>query len=482
MNRQRTIGKILETTAVCLLALTTTIPVSAQDGGLDLSFSNDGIQRVTIDIGGTFRDVALATTIQTDGKIILAGQAAVSATDVDGAVVRLLPTGELDASFDTDGKLVVNIGDFEDSLTEVIVQPDGKILLGGVMHFGTSDYDFVVVRLNSDGSRDTSFGINGLTSVAFDFGGDNNDTLEGMALQTDGKIVLVGGVHSASDDFDIGIARLQTNGVLDSTFSDDGKTTLFYDAGGFNNDIGKAVAIQTDGKIVIAATYEKMAAETDIGVFRLTASGVTDSTFAGGGAQIAFDLTGPNTGVDVASALTIDTMGRIVVVGHAESEHGDFDMAFMRLNTDGSMDSTFSDDGKRTYWLDQGFDDFDSAEDVATLPDGRIVAVGMAMTDPNDMDVAVVRLKADGDPDLTFGNGGEVLLPLDYGGNYSDAGFGVAIQNDGKIVLGGKVDAGPAGGQDADFFAARLISSQADGVFADGFESGGFGQWSLVIQ
>jgi uncharacterized delta-60 repeat protein len=131
--------------------------------------------------------------------------------------------------------------------------------------------DFGVVRLNPDGSLDTSFADGGLQSIAFDLGGTNSDLAHAVAIQTDGKIVVAGSVKSSSSDDDFGVARLNPDGSLDSSFSSNGKRTIFFDLGGDNNDSAVAMAIQTDGKIVVAGSVQRNSSgDFDFGVARLT--------------------------------------------------------------------------------------------------------------------------------------------------------------------------------------------------------------------
>ncbi len=127
------------------------------------------------------------------------------------------------------------------------------------------------------------------------------------------------------------------------------------------------------------------------------------------------------------SALTIDSTGKIVVAGCAQVNATDYDMAFARINPGGGMDTSFSTDGKRTVWFDDGGGDYDCAADVAALPDGRIVATGLAATAADGYDIAVVRLQSNSDQNPTFGIGGRVRIPFNLGGGWTPCCFCPAI-------------------------------------------------------
>jgi uncharacterized delta-60 repeat protein len=456
---------------------------SAQDGALDPSFSGDGKMRVYFDAGGDLYDAAFGMAIQPDGKIVVAGRAAVSDTDTDSAVARILPNGNLDSTFSGDGKVLVHGGSHTDVFAAVGLQADGKIVAGGGKSYGGTDTDFMAARLWPDGSLDVGFGTSGIRTVAFDLGGGDTDYMQDMAIHSDGSIVMVGQVKTAASDYDIGIVKLNSDGTMDLNFSGDGKKTLTYDYGGSKTDVGNAVAIQPDGKILIGATITVAPLETDWAVIRMHPNGSLDTSFGGnGGVEIAFDLMGPGQGSDSVTDILVQPDGKIVVVGNVTSEYGDWDMGVARLNADGSLDTTFSSDGKKTVWYDLGGDNMDVANAAAITADNRVLLAGWATVNPPlDLDVAVVRLTASGALDSTFGNNGKTLIPFNYGGNLADVGSAACVQDDGKVVVAGRADAGGTGGDDSDFAVLRLLSSTSGEIFSDGFETNDLSRWSVVF-
>jgi uncharacterized delta-60 repeat protein len=154
--------------------------------------------------------------------------------------------GDLDTSFDTDGKVTTDFGASSDSASSIALQSDGKIVVAGYSYNG-SNYDFAVVRYNTNGSLDTSFDTDG--KVTTDFGAQS-DYAKSVALQSDGKIVVAGYSYNGSN-YDFAVVRYNTNGSLDTSFDTDGKVTTDF---GASSDYAESVALQSDGKIVVAGT------------------------------------------------------------------------------------------------------------------------------------------------------------------------------------------------------------------------------------
>ena len=161
------------------------------------------------------------------------------------ALIRwLAAAGDLDTSFDSDGKVTTAIGSAMTLLRSVAIQSDGKIVAAGYSDNG-SNYDFALVRYNTDGSLDTSFDSDGKVTTAI---GSGNDSAFSVAIQSDGKIVAAGySTTVVTDDF--ALVRYNTDGSLDTSFDSDGKVTTAIGSG---DDDAFSVAIQSDGKIVAA--------------------------------------------------------------------------------------------------------------------------------------------------------------------------------------------------------------------------------------
>jgi uncharacterized delta-60 repeat protein len=368
------------------------------NGSLDTSFSGDGKQ--TADFG--YVDIADATRVQGDGKIVVVGHVSQIQSAPDFALARFNSNGSLDTGFSGDGKQTTEFGSSGDRAHGVAIQADGKIVAVGES-LGSSGFDFALARYNPNGSLDTSFSGDGKQTT--DSGG--SEAASGVKLQSDGKIVAVG-----SDDADFALARYNPNGSLDTTFSGDGKQTT--DFGG--SDGARGVALQADGKIVAVGIAGGNG--SSFAVARYNPNGTLDATFSDDGKQ----TTSFGGYFDGAAAVALQADGKIVAVGHAGAANGDF--ALTRYNPNGSLDTTFSGDGKQT--TDFGNDD--GARAVALQADGKIVVVGRSA------DVALARYNPNGSLDTTFSGDGKQTIDL---GGFGHGASAVALQADGKIVVGG---------------------------------------------
>lgn len=206
------------------------------DGSLDFSFDSDGI--VTVDFGET--EGALGVAIQDDGKIVVAGYSDPPSGDTKFALARINPDGTLDATFDTDAKVISDLGTGYDYLSNVAIQDDGKIIAIGSKNVGTNDDDIALARYNSDGSLDTTFDSDGIVITPI---GDGSDYPYSIVFQSDGRIIVGGGTETTSG-VDFFLVRYDSDGSLDASFDNDGiviTDIAEYDSGGH-------VALQSDGK------------------------------------------------------------------------------------------------------------------------------------------------------------------------------------------------------------------------------------------
>ena len=394
------------------------------DGALDTAFDTDG--NVTTDFGGC--DYAYAVAIQTIGSvdyIVAAG----STNEEDFALVRYNSNGSLDTTFDTDGKVTTNIGGSDEAYA-VALQPDGKIVAAGYTYASMSTA-FALARYNSDGSLDTTgFGTGGI--VTTDFGG--YDYARSVVIQS-GKIIAAGYTDGSGTN-DFALARYNSDGTLDTSFDTDGKTTTDFG----NNNWARAIAIQTDGKIV-AAGYAYNGSNDDYLLARYNADGSVDTAFGKASAN----------GSTIASSVAIQADNKIVAAGWNNDGNND-DMALARYNSNGTLDTAFATNGMATIGFSGG--QSDGAYAVAIQPDQKIIIAGTGFLTWGDnlTDFALVRYNSNGTLDTTFGTGGIVTTNFSTGG--WDYGTALALQTDGKIVVGGY-----AGGSSYDDFALARYNS-----------------------
>jgi uncharacterized delta-60 repeat protein len=433
------------------------------NGSLDTSFAGGG---VTIDFG-SFGAVAYSVTVQSDGKIVLAGHAAQSANGRDFAVARLNDNGTLDVNFDGDGKQTIDFGSSEESSTGVVVQSDGKIVVVGTSGQPLTGNDFAVARLNGVGSLDSSFDGNG--RLLIDITRTSDDLTSGSqpaAVQADGKIVVAGSFLNYPTGSDFAVIRYQDDGTLDSAFGANGRVAI--DFAGLSTDValdygsgdyGSSVAVQGDGKIVVAgrSQIEDFNSGADYFVFavaRLNGDGSLDVSFGSGGKQIIEF----GTSYDNAVAVVVQSDGKIVLAGQSFQDGTGNDFALARLNSNGSLDSFFDFDGKKTI-------DFGSSNDqgtsLAVQANGQIVVAGLSYQGPGGEDFAVARLNITGGLDTSFDGDGKKTI--DFGSSL-DSGNGVAVQADGKIVVAGTSQ----GATSSDIAVARLNNNGSLDTSFDG--------------
>jgi uncharacterized delta-60 repeat protein len=439
------------------------------NGSLDTSFGRGGI--VTTPGSGP----AAALAIQQDGKLVAAGSS---------ALVRYNANGTLDRSFGRGGK-VTTPG------TALAIQKDGKLVAAG-----SSNGGFALVRYHANGSLDGSFGRGGKTTPPV------AGVANALAIQKNGELVAAGGSGS---DLDFALVRYNANGSLDTSFGRGGKVTT--PIGGSNGAHASALAIQKDGKLLVAGS----GGGGGFALARYNANGSLDTSFGRGGI-----VTTPGSGP--AAALAIQKDGKLVA---AASSNGGF--ALVRYNANGSLDTSFGSGGKVTTPGAGG-----EAIALAIQKDGKLVTagggshggfalvrynangtldgsfgrVGIVTTPTGDAsalaiqkggklvaagssngDFALVRYHANGTLDGSFGGSGKVTTPISTGdvvfsadGNSGvldvDVAYALAIQQDGKLVAAGQAGAGSSmfGPLLGDF---ALVRYNANGTLDTSFGRGG---------
>ncbi|MGD9829982.1 MAG: putative Ig domain-containing protein, partial [Hyphomicrobiaceae bacterium] len=307
------------------------------DGTLDTSFGGgDGIVTTIIGDSG---DHAFSVALQADGRIIVAGTSLrVSAygSNYDFALVRYNADGTLDTSFGAgDGFVTTPIPSsytLGPSITSVTVQLDGKIVVAGYGRFGSTEEaeDFAVVRYNADGTLDTSFGDgDGIVTTPI---GSWSDESHSVTLQPDGRIIVAGYSRNGAS-YDIALVRYNVDGTLDTAFGGgDGIVTTPIGSLAF----GYSVTLQPDAKIVVAGVTLD-GSNADIALIRYDNDGSLDTSFGGGDGIVT---TAIGASGDYANSVALQPDGKIVVAG--TSLIGDtYDFAVVRYNADGSLDTTF---------------------------------------------------------------------------------------------------------------------------------------------
>jgi len=419
-------------TELCFFLIIITTVFSAtplSPGDLDFSFGNHGIVLVPVGIGD---DRAYAVAIQNDEKIVVAGRTT-NGSQFDFALARFNVDGSLDSSFGSGGKVVTPIsGTNNDYANGVAIQQDNKIVAVGYANENNGT-TVVVVRYNANGSRDSSFGTNGIVSTLI----DQQDAVGyAVAIQLDNKIVV-----ACRGGLGFSLVRFNANGQFDSTFGSNGVAETAFGS-------PSALALQSDGKIVVTGT-DLSSPPRKFAVARFNSNGSLDASFDGDG-KLTTAL-----GVDsVATAVLIMPDGRIIVSGYT-AVSGQFappDFALVRYEENGALDTTFDSDGKVITSISNN--DSDLAFAAVLQSNGKILVGGLAQSFNSNL--ALARYNENGSLDATFSGDGIVQTPIAGGGVVN----ALALQSDGKIVAAGMGSDGVEG----DILVARYIGDSTVSV------------------
>lgn len=392
---------------------------------LDPSFDTDG-KVVTPVLEGL--NLVYDMAIQSDGKIVAVGYA-LTGINYDVAIARYNTDGSLDFTFNSTGIRVVDLGSNDDIAYGVAIQSDGKIVIAGSKSNG-SNTDFLLMRFNSNGTSDNSFDGDGEVTTTFDV---SYECAYDVAIQPDGKIIAAGNAFMDST-YTFAMARYNSNGSLDNSFGTLGKvTTLLAFA-----DEARAMVLQPDGKIVLTGTTKQSDFSIQFGVARYNSNGTLDNTFNSTGKVI----TSVTTYNDTPQAIALQVDGKIVVAGKG-TPVGPEQFAVVRYNTNGSLDTSFNGTGMVTTAFGSTWDE---ARAVVIQSDGKIIAGGLANS--GGMKFAMARYNPNGSLDGTFGTSGKLLTP--FGSSASI--WSMVIQPDGKVLAGGYSGAAA----DYDFGIARF--------------------------
>ena len=419
--KARTTGFVV--VVACALAGAAATPAFAVGGDLDPDFGGDG-KVTTVFAAGS--GGAHAMVVQSDGKIVAVGSAGQGF-----ALARYRSDGSLDPTFSGDGKAVTNFaGATCGGANAVAVQMNGKIVTAGRVSFGSgcSRSRFALLRYTQNGGLDPSFGNGG--RVLTRFGGDSAN---GVAVQSDGRIVAVGGGGILGG---FAVARYRTDGTLDTSFAGDGK---MRNGRGLGFSAANGVTIQADGKILAVGDVDFFG----FAIARYNRNGTLDSSFGNGG-QVSTTV---GAGEGGANASVIQPNGKIVVAGSTDQPHeggdtyGPSKFALIRYRADGTLDPTFGHSGRvKTRFGTDG-----SGASGVTMDHGQIVAAGYS---GGISRFALARYDLEGTLDTSFGNAGKVTTAFKQGETMAN---GVIAQPNGDIVAAGWSGQG--------FALARYLSS-----------------------
>jgi uncharacterized delta-60 repeat protein len=377
-----------------------------QSGTLDITFDLDGKKYFGFSSQNDYGEFVL---IQADNKIVVGGKSSLTGGNLSFSLARMHPDGTFDTTFGTGGKVTTTYGTEGFEAVSGALQSDGKIIAIGTSFINSSlgTAQVAVVRYNTDGTLDTSFDSDGI--VLTQISASNEDFGKTVKIQPDGKIVVA--VQARINlNWDFVLVRYNTDGTLDTTFDNDGiaRTNLptqeaIYD-----------IALQNDGKIV--ATGYKAVTNDDLFIARYNSDGSLDTSFATNG-FFTFDFAN-NQNYGASIAITSDN--KIVIAGRYQNTSF-FSPFVAKLNNNGTFDTSFDTDGILILTTDE------SISDVALQSDDKIITFGTS-----NSKFGVWKLNSNGTFDATFGNNGKAEVLVNTNFSFGNSG---AIQSDGKIVM-----------------------------------------------
>lgn len=385
--------------------------INSAIGDLDTTFGTNGIATTSIGTNAIINSVA----IQTDGKIVAGGQVIVSGKTIC-AVTRYNTNGAIDTTFGTNGIVTTDPGGTQSVINKIAIQIDGKIVAIGSI---SSTGGLLAIRYNSDGSRDSSFGTNGIFTTT------NSSNGRSLALQSDGKIVAGGQTGGMR------IVRLTTAGALDTSFGSGGVVSIG------SNAAANTLAIQSDGKILVAGQSSSGSI-----VARLNTDGSLDTSFASSGIR-TFTI---YNSVNNINSISVQSDNKIIGCGLTAGSARPYYTAFaFRLNTDGSFDNSFGINGI-SILTSFNMDVF--LQKILIVQDMKTICTGFTQTQ-----FLILRLNSDGSLDTSFASpNGYTLTQI---GSTTSQANGSAIQTAEKVVLGG------FSGSPNVFSLARYITSES---------------------
>jgi uncharacterized delta-60 repeat protein len=446
-------------------------------GALDTTFAAGGLRHVDIRVGGAPRsNNATGLLVQADGKIVLGGAATTNDVGAQRMVaVRLTADGDLDGSFSGDGIAAIDGYPDGEGLARfyegrVAPAPSGGVYLFNEVYDGFCCPAWSLARFSASGGLVAGFGEGGLvTAGGFDYASTGD-----VASRADGRVLVFWDLNDEGGpipDQQWVIEQFTATGAPDGGFGEGGARVFGFDLGDSWEDYSHAMTLQHDGKVLASGLADVGTGELDIdfAIARLTATGALDASFSGDGKRTL----GFGGDDEEALAVASDAKRRILVAGASNGN-----CAIARLLPDGSLDPSFSGDGKLTFsFASDAGGAFDQIFGLVPQGDGKLIVAGRATTTAGTgRRVGVARLNADGSFDPTFsslaGRPGRQIFDWATGTGTVSVGRAVTLAGDGRIVVSGGAERAPG---DMDFVAARLHN---DYIFGDGFDRGGFAAWS----
>ncbi len=364
-----------------------------------IRLNTDGSKDAGFDVSSGFDDTINSVLIQTDGKILVGGFFSYYRSLSQSGLVRINTDGSKDATFD----IFTGFG-YAPAVTSLGLQSDGKVIVGGMFLYYRGLSQNHLVRLNSDGTKDNSF------NIGTGYGIGQTDRINFIVVRPNGKILTGGNFNSYQSN--------TVNNFL-SINNDGSRDTAFETGNGFNTPIN-AIVQQTDGKTIVGGNFTNYQHTLQSGLIRFNTDNSVDTSFnIGSGFFYSYNGTQGNI-----KSLAIQTDGKIMVGGYFNAYQGVNQKNLIRLNADGSKDTSFN----TGSGFVRSYDDSDSVNSIVVQTDGKII-IGSDVTEYQGIvSRYLIRLNASGSVDSSFNIGTGFDAPV----------LSVALQSDGKLIVGGK--------------------------------------------
>ena len=336
------------------------------------------------------------------------------------------PAGTLDPDFGINGKLLIGIVGQQDVANSVVIQADGKIVVAGYASSSVSGKDFFCIRLKTDGTYDSTFGLNGIVKTDLQLGSD--DVAYSLSLQTDGKLILAGYSDNGSSK-DAALVRYHTNGIIDSSFGSNGVVLTDFEASQ-QDEIHVAKIHHLTGKIIVGGTTIINSTNSKPVVARYLSNGSLDTTFNANGIRLLWITSLDYQYYFSVEDLAVQPNGKISAVGWRDfpSMQWSSDYWACRINADGSMDNTFSLDGVNVY--NGSFNGNDRAYAMLLKSNNKMLIAGGGSITSIYYDFSVFEAEEDGGV-------GAWSAKADYGTLLDDIAYGIKEDDNGKFVMAG---------------------------------------------
>lgn len=349
--------------------------INAQFCAPDSSFGQNGIEVLKKTFSNEF---TASSAIQKDGKIVAAVTVYSPNNKVSMFIVRYDANGKLDKNFGLNGKITPELNSYRAYAGAVSIMPDDKILVAGYSyqpHGQYSNYDFTLLRYHTNGRPDSSFGNNGIVLTDFNNGTEGEIATE-MVLQPDGKLIVAGTSRDFGEDQGIYrtrfiCARYNTDGKLDSSFGEEGKQRFYFDVDAFDEEaVANDLAIDSKGRIIIAGYNTSYTKGADAAIARCNPDGSPDLTFGKAG-QVTTHIEGSNL---YMRSLIIQPGDKIVLGGSITGEYMSNERSILiRYTENGTIDNTFGDDG---MIKNNSISALNNCYSLALQPNNKIIAAG----------------------------------------------------------------------------------------------------------